>query len=84
LLLKPQQGGIYGAFVQLQHLLTQLLDATGNPESGRTAAGTLWRKVIANLVVIELATTMVLPVGAGLLGKSFYRLLHVDPWPATG
>ena len=29
-------------------------------------------------MVIELATTMVLFTGAGLLGKSLYRLLHVD------
>jgi predicted permease len=51
----------------------------GLTEGGRTAAGTLWRKFGANLVVIELATAMVLLVGAGLLGKSLYRLLHVDP-----
>ena len=38
----------------------------------------MWRRFGANLVVIELATAMVLLVGAGLLGKSFYRLMHVD------
>jgi hypothetical protein len=32
----------------------------------------------SNLVVIELATAMVLLVAAGLLGKSFYRLLHTE------
>ena len=37
-----------------------------------------WRRFGANLVVIELATAMVLLAGAGLLGKSFYRLLHTD------
>jgi predicted permease len=50
----------------------------GLTEGGRTFAGTMWRRFGANLVVIELATAMVLLVGAGLLGKSFYRLLHTD------
>jgi macrolide transport system ATP-binding/permease protein len=50
----------------------------GLTEGGRTAAGTLWRRMGAQLVVIELATAMVLLSGAGLLGKSLYRLLHVD------
>ena len=40
--------------------------------------GTLWRRMGANLVVIELATAVVLLTGAGLLGKSLYKLLHVD------
>ncbi|MGB9075926.1 MAG: ABC transporter permease [Terracidiphilus sp.] len=47
-------------------------------EAGRGSAGTLWRRVGANLVVIELATAVVLLTGAGLLGKSLYNLLHLD------
>ncbi len=47
-------------------------------EGGRGAAGTLWRKLGSNLVVAELAIAMVLLAGAGLLGKSLYRLLHVE------
>jgi macrolide transport system ATP-binding/permease protein len=47
-------------------------------EGGRGSAGTLWRRFGANLVVVELAIAVVLLVGAGLLGKSFYRLLHVE------
>lgn len=50
----------------------------GLSEGGRGAAGTLWRKLGSNLVVAELAIAMVLLAGAGLLGKSLYRLLHVD------
>jgi macrolide transport system ATP-binding/permease protein len=50
----------------------------GLSEGGRGSAGTLWRRFGANLVVVELAIAVVLMVGAGLLGKSFYRLLHVD------
>jgi macrolide transport system ATP-binding/permease protein len=47
-------------------------------EGSRGAGGTLWRRLGSNLVVVELAVAMVLLVSAGLLGKSFYRLLHVD------
>ena len=47
-------------------------------EGGRGAAGLVWRRFGSNLVVVELATAMVLLAGAGLLGKSFYRLLHTD------
>jgi macrolide transport system ATP-binding/permease protein len=51
----------------------------GLTEGSRAASGTVWHRFGANLVVIELATAVVLLVGAGLLGKSFYRLLQVDP-----
>ncbi|MBS1798508.1 MAG: ABC transporter permease [Acidobacteria bacterium] len=47
-------------------------------DGDRGSAGTLWRRLGANLVVLELTVAVVLLVGAGLLGKSFYRLLHVD------
>jgi len=50
----------------------------GLSEGGRGYAGTLWRRFGANLVAAELAIAMVLLVGAGLLGKSLYRLLHVE------
>ena len=50
----------------------------GLTDGGRGTAGTLWRRVGANLVVVELAIAVVLLVSAGLLGKSFYKLLHVE------
>jgi macrolide transport system ATP-binding/permease protein len=56
--------------------LAQLRD--GLTDGGRNSAGTFWRRFGANLVVLELAVAVVLLVGAGLLGKSFYKLLHVE------
>ncbi len=50
----------------------------GLSEGGRGYAGTLWRRFGTNLVVVELAIAVVLLVSAGLLGKSLYRLLHVE------
>jgi predicted permease len=50
----------------------------GLSQGGRGASGIVGRRFGVNLVVIELATAMVLLGGAGLLGKSFYRLLHTD------
>lgn len=50
----------------------------GLASGGSGSSGKLWRRLGAKLVVLELATTMVLLVGACLLGKSLYRLLHVD------
>jgi len=47
--------------------------AVGN----RGTASVLWRRLGANLVVIELAIAVVLLAGAGLLGKSLFRMLHV-------
>ena len=50
----------------------------GLGDGGRSAAGRFWQRIGANLVVVELSIAVILLVGAGLLGKSFYRLLHVD------
>ena len=50
----------------------------GLTEGSRGSAGNTWRRLGSKLVVVELATAMVLLVGASLLGKSFYRLLHVN------
>ncbi|MGD0733627.1 MAG: ABC transporter permease [Terracidiphilus sp.] len=50
----------------------------GLTEGTRGSAGMLWRRMGSNLVVIELATALVLLAGAGLLGKSLYKLLHED------
>jgi predicted permease len=50
----------------------------GLGDGGRAAAGRFWSRMGANLVVVELAIAVVLLAGAGLLGQSFYRLLHVE------
>jgi len=50
----------------------------GLKEGSRGSASTMWRRAGAPLVVAELAIAMILLVSAGLLGKSLYRLLHVD------
>ena len=47
-------------------------------EGGRGAAGRFWQRLGMNLVVAELTVAVVLLAGAGLLGKSLYRLLHVE------
>jgi predicted permease len=80
-----------GAFAATIALLAALLMAatpvlrlsfqdirSGLGDGNRAAASRFWNRVGANLVVVELSIAMVLLVGAGLLGKSFYRLLHVD------
>jgi macrolide transport system ATP-binding/permease protein len=79
-----------GVFATVIALMTALLLAAtpalrfsfqnvrdGLVDGDRGAAGLLWRRLGANLVVIELAIAVVLLAGAGLLGKSLYHLLHV-------
>jgi macrolide transport system ATP-binding/permease protein len=49
----------------------------GLTDGDRGAAGRFWSRLGANMVVVELAIAVVLLAGAGLLGQSLYRLLHV-------
>ncbi len=49
----------------------------GLAEGSRGSSANAWRRLGSRLVVVELAVAMVLLVGAGLFGKSLYRLLHV-------
>ena len=69
-------GTFFSAGPVLQLLLSDW--HSGLLEGGRTASGRTWRRAGASLVVVELAITVVLLVSAGLLAKSFYRLLHED------
>ena len=48
-------------------------------EAGSGARGYAGRHLRSLLVVAQMALTLILLVGAGLLGKSFYRLLQIDP-----
>jgi predicted permease len=50
----------------------------GLKQDGHATAGKVWKRFAGNLVVAELAITMMLLVAAGLLSQSLYRLLRVD------
>jgi putative ABC transport system permease protein len=71
-------GVIFGLVPALQASRADLQDAL--KEGGRGAGGTAVRnRVRAVLVVVEVALSFVLVVGAGLLGRSFLLLTAVRP-----
>ena len=51
----------------------------GLKESGRTSVPAAYRRISGALVVGEIAVSLTLLVGAGLLLKSFWLLVHVNP-----
>jgi macrolide transport system ATP-binding/permease protein len=69
-------GTLFTAAPALQLFLADM--QAGLMEGGRTAVSRSWRRMGSGLVVVELAITVVLLASAGLLAKSFYRLLHED------
>jgi len=59
---------------------TLLLSRLGSQAdlSARGSTSNTWRRLGSKLVIVELAMATILLVGAGLLGRSLYRLLRVD------
>jgi macrolide transport system ATP-binding/permease protein len=53
-------------------------DLSAGLANGARSSSGAWRRFGSNLVVVELTLAIVLLAAAGLLGKSFYRILHVD------
>ena len=67
----------FGLLPAWQNSNVSLQDALS--ENSRTAAGSGSRRLRSGLVIIEVALSLVLLLSAGLLLKSFSRLLNVDP-----
>jgi predicted permease len=52
---------------------------SGLKEGSRGSHSGPWRRFASALVIAEVALAMVLVAGSGLMGKSLYRLLNVNP-----
>lgn len=70
--------GVVLGLVPLLRFSTKDLERTLR-ETGAGARGYAGQRLRGLLVVGQMALTVVLLIAAGLLGKSFYRLLQIDP-----
>ena len=70
--------GVALGLVPLLRFSTKDLETTLR-ETGAGARGYAGQGLRSLLVVTQMALTLILLIAAGLLGKSFYRLLQIDP-----
>ncbi len=71
--------GIAFGLVPLLHLSRRDLHATLKEAGGRVTAGRAGRRARGLLVVAEVALALMLMVGAGLMLRTIWNLLNVDP-----
>lgn len=72
-------GVIFGLFPALQATRVDVREALNEAGRSGMSGGTWQRRARATLVVVEIAVTVVLTIGAALLMRSFARLQNVSP-----
>jgi predicted permease len=77
LILTPCVAILFGLVPALRESTVELTETL--KEGGRTSIGRAGSRIRAGLVVTEIALSLMLLVGAGLLIKSFHRLRRVNP-----